>query len=110
MGIFSCDYENCERKAHMECFECSDDSKGEPEMGKWWYFCFWHYIWLRIRILFHKEEKLGFARVDTDRETLEHIREDIWDIQCDLMMIKEKLKIKEPKVYEEENPEEKGFA
>jgi len=106
MGIFSCDYENCNGKPYMECF----DSGSKDETSTWWFFCFWHYIWLRIRILFHKEDKMGFAKVDTDRETLEHIREDIWDIQMDLMLIKEKLKIKEPKAYEEEKPEEKGFA
>jgi hypothetical protein len=106
MGIFSCDYENCTKKPYIECFSSGNDE----ESSKWWYFCFWHYILLRIRILLHKEDKLGFARVDTDRETLEHIREDIWDIQMDLMLIKEKLKIKEPKTYEEEKPEEKGFA
>jgi hypothetical protein len=107
MGIYTCDYEDCERKPYMECLETSS----KDEEGRWWFFCFWHYVWLRIRILFHKEEKLGFARVDSDRETLEHIRQDIWDVQMDLMQIKEKLKIKEKKVtYEEEKPEEKGFA
>ncbi len=108
MGIFSCDHEDCERKPYMECFEISDKEDGE--IGKWWYFCFWHYVWVRFRNLFYKDEKLGFARVDTEREAIEHIRMELWDIQTDLMLIKEKLKIKEQKIYDEEKQEDKGFV
>ena len=101
MGIFSCDYEDCERKARWEVY--FKDAQGE---SKWCYLCFWHYL----KVRFWERDAEGFCKVDTDRETLEQIREDLWSIQGDLMLIKEKMKIKEPKVYEEEKPEEKGFA
>ena len=102
MGIFSCNYNDCEKRAHSEVF--FEDEEG---IGKWCYLCFWHYIWLRF---IKREKGNGYCKVSTDREAIEHIHEDIWDIQGDLGLIKEKLKIREKKVYEKEKPEEKGYS
>lgn len=102
MGVFSCDYEDCQRKPYVECFSGENNS--------WFYFCFWHYLWARLTRKFKNEEKLGYCRVDSDRELMERIQADIWTIQEDLCAIKEKLKIKEKPIYHEEKPEEKGFA
>jgi len=111
MSIFSCDYEGCERKPYVECYEIGgNENREDGEPGKWWWVCFWHYVWIRILILFRRQDKIGFAKVDTDRESIEHLHQELWDIQGDLTLVKEKLKIKEPKVYEPEKEEEKGFA
>jgi hypothetical protein len=48
-------------------------------------------MWVRL-----KGDRIGWCRVDTDREAIEHLKEDIWDIQNDLWDIKHKLKIKGP--------------
>ena len=103
MGIFSCNYGNCERRPHIEVYYEDEEKK-----SCWCFLCFWHYIWVRF---IKREKGNGYADVDTNREVLEHILEEIWDMQHDLWKIKEKLKIKEEKVtYETEKPEEKGFA
>lgn len=99
---FCCDYENCTGKPYVECFD--------SEEHNWWYFCRWHYYWLRLKREFKGNKNIGFGRVSTDREAIEQIHEEIWMIQEDLCAIKEKLKIKEKKSYPEEKPEEKGFA
>ncbi len=102
MGIFSCDYEDCSRKPYVECFD--DKEKN------WWYFCRWHYFWMRMKREFRKNEHMNVIEVDTLRGVVEGLKYDIWDIQNDLKAIKEKLKIKEKKEFPEEKPEEKGFA
>ena len=92
MGIFSCDWGNdCSHEPYAEIFyEDEEEEKGEH---KWCYLCFWHFIWARLR-----GDKFGWCKVDTDRELMEHILEEIWDVQSDLMDIKKKLGIKEKKV------------
>jgi hypothetical protein len=70
----------------MEFLDCQN---GEGE-SKWGYLCFWHYLWVRI----HRDKHIGFAKPDTLREAIEHVREEIWDVQGDLMEIKEALGIK----------------
>ena len=99
---FRCDYnETCRWKPSMECFY-----EDEEKERHWCYLCFWHYIWVRF---IKREKGNGYADVDTTREAIEQLREELWDIQGDLMLIKEKLKIKEPKVYEPGKEEEKGY-
>ena len=88
MGIFSCDYGNCNGKPYMEYL----DTAGEN--SSWGYLCFWHYLLVRIHRFIHRDKHLGFADVDTDREFMERIMEEITSIQYDLMEIKEKLGIK----------------
>jgi hypothetical protein len=105
MSQFGCDYkDNCTKKPYMEAYEV----KGKKHA--WYYLCFWHYLLTRI-----KRKGLGYCKVDTDREMLERIMEEIWDIQGDLIQIKEKLKIKSD--YEEldvlkklwDNPEDDAW-
>jgi hypothetical protein len=87
MGIFKCDWKECRHKPYAEIFY------NDEEESKWCYLCFWHFIYARLR-----RDKIGWCKVDTDREMLEQIREEIWELQSDLMDIKKKLKIKEKKV------------
>jgi len=77
---FKCDWEGCERKPYMEVIKPGDS---------WSYLCFWHYLYTKFR-----GDEVGYCKVDTDRELLENIREEIWEIQLDLIEIKEKLNIK----------------
>ena len=94
---FKCDYykrngDTCNRKPYVEVFVPST----EEEDGYWAYLCFWHYLKERILKLFGKSRNdFGWCKVDTNREMLENIMEEIWGIQYDLMEIKEKLGIKE---------------
>ena len=94
MGIFSCEYHKkdkvCRFKPYMEYYY-----KDEDNNSLWCYICFWHYIWIRF---FKREESNGFARVDTDREAIEHILEELWSIECDIIGIEEKLGIKQKKI------------
>jgi len=64
------------------------------EESKWGYLCFWHYLWYRLT----RTKEVGYARVDTDREAIEHLQESIWDLHSDIYEIKKKLGIKEKKV------------
>ena len=90
MGIFSCDYKDCNRKAYMEIH--MPETKDDPSC--WCYSCFWHYLISRIRTILGLNN-YEYSRVETDREAVEYIRMELWDIQVDLAKIKEKLGIKD---------------
>ena len=95
MGIFNCEYtRNCERRPHIEMHWHSDDGESH-----WCYVCFWHYLIARIRKLL-KLNDFGWCRVDTDREAVEYLRCEPWDIHQDLAEIKEKLGIKNESLEE----------
>jgi hypothetical protein len=61
----------------------------DTEHSKWWYLCFWHYLFYRIK----NDKNMGYATVDTDREAIESLKEELWDIEADLYLIKEKLEL-----------------
>jgi len=96
MGIFSCDWckdkvsNKCERTPLMEVFF----SKTEDREVYWCYVCRWHWYKLLIQKWFGKRD-FGACKVDTDREFMEHMMEEIIDIQYDLMDVREALGIKE---------------
>ena len=95
MGVFSCDKKGCGKKPYMELYYSFDD-----ETHKWCYVCFWHYLEARLYRLFKKHD-FGWCRVDTDREAIEHLRWELWDIQSDIMEIKEKLGIEKSEAEKE---------
>jgi len=74
---FKCDWENCERKPFAEVYK---------EHG-WNYLCFFHF--LLSKILRHR---YSWCRIDSDREILEEILEEIYTIQYDLIDLKEEIK------------------
>ena len=94
MGIFTCDKKGCERRAYAELFY-----SGDGETSRWCYTCFWLYLYSRL-FRFLKKADFGWCKVDTDREAIEHIRYELWDIQSDIMEIKEKLGIKDESLEE----------
>lgn len=113
MSCFKCDWKKkngmmCGRVPFAEVYpydeeefkrtiEAMPDFGGDyPEFeGSWAYLCLRHFIISKLR-----GDKFAWCRVDTDRELMEGIREEIWDLQGDVIQIKEKLKIKE-KIPEE---------
>jgi len=94
MGIFSCDkYKRngieCSRKPWAELY-----FQGKEEEDSFWvYVCFWHYLIERFWRSLGKRD-FGACRIDTNREAIEHILMEIWDVQSDLIEIKKKLGIK----------------
>jgi len=108
MSNYKCNWEKkngnmCCRKPYAEIYpyneeefkqtiEASPDKDGDyPEFeGKWYYLCYRHFIMAKLR-----GDKFAWCKVDTDREIMENIREEIWNLQGDIFQIKEKLKIKE---------------
>jgi hypothetical protein len=90
MSIFNCNWnDRCERKPYKEIhYSLSEDD------SRWCYVCFWHYIIARIHRLLGKKD-FAWCRIDTDREVIEQLKYDMWDIQADLDEIKEKLGIKD---------------
>ena len=96
---YNCDYRGtCFRKPYVEVFPSKKNENSEwKTTGTWNYLCFWHFWKERIRRFFGKVE-FWWCNVDTDRETLENILEELWGIQDDLWKIKKKLGIKEKKI------------
>jgi len=82
---FRCNWHiECQRKPYVEIFYEKEDGD-----HAWCYLCFWHYLYAKFR-----GDEFGYTKINTNREMLENIMEEIWDIQGDLIEIKEKLGIK----------------
>ncbi len=116
MSTFRCDWRKndgftCGKKPYMEIYplKVKDEDTGEIEegniegwnykypkfQGSWSYLCWKHYILAKL-----KGHKFCCCRVDNLRETLENIKEELWDIQGDIFEIKDKLNIKSPGLEE----------
>jgi len=92
MSHFKCDCkEFCRHKPYAEIYYPST----EEEEGKWFYACFYHLLVLKIKRFFGKTKPFGWCKVDTDRETLERILDEIYSIQSDLWDIKEEMGLNE---------------
>ena len=95
MGIYSCDWHKnkdsieCGKTPLMEVFFPTTKERD----GYWCYVCRWHYYKLLIQKWIGKKD-FGACKVDTDREFMEHMMEEITDIQYDLIDIREALGIK----------------
>ena len=98
MGIFSCDRKGCERKPYMELVKPTEDGQ---DIGSWCYVCFWHYLEARMKALFDKTLSFAYCKVDTDREAIEHLRYELWDIQSDIYEIKKSLGIEQSEEMKE---------
>lgn len=79
---FRCNVEGCNRKPYMELFDMDNST--------WSYVCYWHYIKDRLK----KKKNHGYCRVDSEMEILIEIRDDIFEIQCDIDDIKKSLRKK----------------
>ena len=126
MSIFCCDWSDkdgfkCARRPYAEIFPIEEEGKEEEDFcgikgwkykppkfkGGWSYLCFRHFIRAKLR-----GDHFAWCKVDTDREAIESIREELCDIQSDLWDIKEKLgindSIKLPSSLEKlwDNPED----
>ena len=109
MGIYNCNYikrnkKECKHKPYIEIFAPTE----EEDDGSWAYLCFWHYIKSRIDRMLRRKD-FGWCKVDTDREAIEHLRFELWDMQGDLLEIKEKLGIKDEKTEEIEKELMKAY-
>jgi len=92
---YSCDFQKrngkrCGKKPYMEVYF----NEG------WSYLCFWHYILDRITV-----NGNGYCRPDTQREKLESLSLDLFDIKIEIERIKEALNI----IDEEEDDKNKGY-
>ena len=94
MSILSCDRDGCEKMAHGEIYVIEDE-----EHHTWCYACFWHYLIERIRRILGLNG-YGFCKIDNTREAIEFVRMELWNIQGDLIQIKEKLGIKDEEIDE----------
>lgn len=106
MSIFRCNkYKRngfeCGNRPYVEVFPLETDKNGNvimmddcnvPKFSDkgWSYLCRWHFYMARLR-----RDKILWCKVDSDRDTMENILEEIWDIQSDIYDIKEKLGIKD---------------
>lgn len=95
MGIYCCDWQTrkgieCGKSPLMELFFPTTEDRD----GYWCYVCRWHYYKLLIQ-KWRGRRDFGACKVNTDREFMEHVMEEIIDIQYDLMDIREALGIKE---------------
>ena len=116
MSCFRCDWEKkngmqCGRKPFVEAYPFKEEDITEeedreklrvddweyeyPKFEGWSYLCLRHFIMAKLR-----GDQFAWCRVDSNRELMENIREELWDIQEDFALIKEKLKIKEEGVEE----------
>jgi hypothetical protein len=77
MTMYKCNWEGCERKPYAEIYYTED---GE---SKWSFLCIWHFIRAKLR-----RDEFAWCPVDTDREAIEQIKEEIWDLQSEIMEIK----------------------
>ena len=85
MSILGCDRKGCKRLAFGEVYMPNVGDDGE---SVWYFACWWHYFIERIRRIFGKTD-FGFCRIDTTREAIEHIRMDLWELQGDILEIKQ---------------------
>jgi len=96
--VFRCDYKKgekdfCGKKPFAEVYPFIKNEEGEWEAeGSWCYLCLKHFLIMRIKAMLGKV-KFGWCRVDSSRDTLEHIREELWDLQADIYAIKDRLGI-----------------
>lgn len=100
MVYFGCDHEKkdgskCDKRPYAELLFPTTDE----EDGYWVYACRWHTLIHKLRRIRGKEA-FGWCKVDTDREAIEGLKEEIWSVQSDLMDIKEKLGIEDSETEE----------
>jgi len=77
---FVCDIHKCERKPYMEMYDL--------ENHVWLYLCFFHYIRDRLK----RNKKHGYCRVDSVQEMLVEIRQAIFELEAEIIELKEKIK------------------
>jgi len=80
---FRCDAKGCNRFPYMEMYDLDEH--------KWYYLCRIHYIIDRLK----NGNKHGYAKVDTVREMLDGLRQDLFNLELEVISLRIDLEEKD---------------